>query len=190
MHERISSKIRICQNDDGLEETNNISSNIAERDNRVAECMQRKNLPSYITQRQVVEDCTLLIERVVQNPTMRWGLSLNTPVLWRSDTGPPGAQLGHPVRWRGFRLLCEVGIRPEPPVPWGAEEDVFTVNEVLDAARAIKNRCINGRPMKNGKYLVGPKGKWAADIMFPEYWPPPHSVAADNVSMPNTDTTS
>lgn len=176
--------------DDGQRETNDTSSNIAKRDNRVAECMQRKNLPSYITQRQVVEDCTLLILRVIENPRMRWDIGIHTPILWRSDTGPPGAQIGRPVRWRGIRHLCEFGVRPEPPMPWGAEEDVFTVNEVIDAARAIKNRCINGRPMRNGKYLVGPKGKWAADIMFPEYWPPPDSRAADNVSMPNTDMTS
>ncbi|KAL9032791.1 MAG: hypothetical protein Q9214_007810, partial [Letrouitia sp. 1 TL-2023] len=163
--------------------------NIFKRDNRIAQCIQRKTLAPYITQQMVAGDCTSLINEIIEKPQLRWHASIQTPLLWKSDMGPAPVRQARPVHWRGIRYFCEIVVAPEPRRRYGAEEDTFTVAEVLDAARAIRDRCTNGFPMRTGKFLVGPKGKWAASIVFPSVWPPPPSAAAGNISMPNLDST-
>ena len=160
----------------------NLAMEISGDDNPVPQCLRRKALPSYITQQDVADDCAELILQIIGRGEFRWHERIDVPLLWKANLGPPRVHEGRPMQWLGSRRLCNIGIRPEPPERSGAEEDTFTIMTVLEAARDIMERCVSGRPMRTGKLLVGPKNKWATDILFPERWPVPPLYGSNNDS--------
>ena len=156
---------------------------IVKTENIAVQCLQRVTIPEHISQRAILVDCDDLLVAIAERPAYRWHNDVTAPLRWKVDRTqhpPPGEARSR--AWVGSQRLCNFVVHPEPLHSWGAYEDIFSIATVLEALRAILQQCANGRIIRNGKQLIGPRRKWAATLLFPDSWPSLPSTEGETFS--------
>ncbi|KAI4211084.1 MAG: hypothetical protein LQ351_006092 [Letrouitia transgressa] len=118
------------------------------------------------TQTQALLDGQHLIQAIYSEPSMHFYEDIHTPLTWLPVYRYPPPHHGCIRRWVGARGLWDLKIHPIR-ISDRNNEDVFSMETVLEAAKLLRTQCTGGYPMRHGNGVVGPKMKWVVEIIYP-----------------------
>lgn len=118
------------------------------------------------TQTQALLDGQHLIQAIYSEPSMHFYEDVHNPLTWLPVHRYPSPHHGCIRRWVGARGLWDLDIHPIR-ISDRNNEDIFSMETVLETAKLLRTQCTGGYPMRHGNGVVGPKMKWVVEIIYP-----------------------